>query len=100
NVSSPGGMGQESSLSMRGADKKYIKTLFNGIDISDPTSTQVQTPYQNLLVGGVGSVEVLKGSQSTLYGSDAIAGVIGISTLAGIEPGIHQEISGEAGSFN
>ena len=99
-VASPGGMGQESSLSMRGADKKYIKTLFNGIDISDPTSTQVQTPYQNLLVGGVGSVEVLKGSQSTLYGSDAIAGVIGISTLAGIEPGIHQEISGEAGSFN
>jgi vitamin B12 transporter len=99
NVSSPGGMGQESSLSLRGADKKYIKTLFNGIDISDPTSTQVQTPYQNLLIGGIGSVEVLKGSQSTLYGSDAIAGVIGISTLTGIEPGIHQEISGEGGSF-
>jgi vitamin B12 transporter len=97
-VASPGGLGQESSLSMRGADKKYIKTLFNGIDISDPTSTQVQTPYQNLLIGGIGSVEVLKGSQSTLYGSDAIAGVIGISTLTGIEPGIHQEISGEAGS--
>jgi vitamin B12 transporter len=99
NVSSPGGMGQESSLSLRGADKKYIKTLFNGIDISDPTSTQVQTPYQNLLIGGIGSVEVLKGSQSTLYGSDAIAGVIGISTLTGIEPGIHQEISAEGGSF-
>lgn len=99
NVASPGGMGQEASVSIRGADKKYIKTEFDGIDISDPTSTQVQTPYQNLLVGGVGQIEVLKGSQSTLYGSDAIAGVIGISTLAGIEPGIHQQISGEAGSF-
>ncbi len=98
-VSSPGGTGQESSLSIRGADKKYVKTLFNGIDISDPTSTQVQTPYQNLLIGGIGQVEVLKGSQSTLYGSDAIAGVIGVSTLAGIAPGLHQEVSGEAGSF-
>lgn len=98
-VALPGGTGQESSLSMRGADKKYVKTLFNGIDISDPTSTQVQTPYQNLLAGGIGQIEVLKGSQSTLYGSDAIAGVIGISTLDGIRSGVHHEIGAEAGSF-
>jgi vitamin B12 transporter len=99
-VASPGGDGQEASVSMRGADKKYIKTLFNGIDISDPSSTQVQTSYQNLLAGGVTSIEVLKGSQSTLYGSDAVAGVIGISTIDGIEQGIHHEITGEYGSRN
>lgn len=99
NVASPGGMGQEGSLSVRGADKKYVKTLFNGIDISDPTSTQVQTPYQNLLTGGVTDIELLKGSQSTLYGADAVAGVLDISTLDGIEPGIHQEVSGEGGSY-
>jgi vitamin B12 transporter len=99
NVSTPGGAGQEASLSIRGADKKYIKTLFNGIDISDPTSTQVQTPYQNLLAGGIDNIEILKGSQSTLYGSDAIAGVIGISTLGGIPLGVHQRISVEGGSF-
>ena len=99
NVASPGGMGQEGSLSVRGADKKYVKTLFNGIDISDPTSTQVQTPYQNLLTGGVTDIELLKGSQSTLYGADAVAGVLDISTLDGIAPGIHQEVSGEGGSY-
>ena len=98
-VASPGGTGQEASVSMRGADKKYIKTLFNGIDISDPTSTQVQTSYQNLLAGGITAIEVLKGSQSTLYGSDAIAGVIGISTLADIAPGVHHDVMLEGGSF-
>ena len=98
-VASPGGAGQEASVSVRGADKKYVKTLFNGIDISDPTSTQVQTSYQHLLSGGVTAIEVLKGSQSTLYGSDAVAGVIGISTLGDIEPGVHHDLMVEGGSF-
>jgi vitamin B12 transporter len=98
-VSPPGGSGQETSLTMRGADKKYVKTLFNGIDISDPTATQVQTAWEHLLIGGVANVEVLKGSQSTLYGSDAVAGVVGISTLGDIEPGLHHHIALEGGSF-
>jgi vitamin B12 transporter len=98
-VSPPGGRGQETSLSVRGADKKYVKTLFNGIDISDPTATQVQTPYEHLLSGGITGIEVLKGSQGTLYGADAVAGVIGISTLGAIEPGVHHDVSIEGGSF-
>lgn len=98
-VATPGGIGQEASVSIRGADKKYIKTLFNGIDISDPTSTQVQTSYQHLLVGGIAGIEVLKGSQSTLYGSDAVAGVIGINTLGAVEQGIRHDVLIEGGSF-
>jgi vitamin B12 transporter len=98
-VSSPGGPGSEGSLAIRGAARRYIKTLYNGIDIADPTSTQVQTSYQHLLAGNIDSIEVLKGSQSTLYGSDAIAGVISISTLGGIEPGIRHVVYGEGGSF-
>lgn len=97
-VSAPGGAGQETSLSVRGADKKYVKTLFNGIDISDPTATQVQTSWEHLTAGGVAGIEVLKGSQSTLYGSDAVAGVIGISTLGGIDLGVHHDVMVEGGS--
>jgi vitamin B12 transporter len=97
-VSPPGSGGQETSLTVRGADKKYVKTLFNGIDISDPTATQVQTSWEHLIAGGVAGVEVLKGSQSTLYGSDAVAGVIGISTLGGVDLGVHHEVSIEGGS--
>ncbi|WP_295806058.1 TonB-dependent siderophore receptor [uncultured Nitratireductor sp.] len=97
-LSSPGGAGAEGSLSIRGAPRRYVKTLYNGIDISDPTNTQVQTSYQYLLSGGLQSIEVLKGSQSTLYGSDAIAGVISLSTLSDIEPGIAHIVQGEGGS--
>lgn len=97
-ITSPGGPGTEASLSVRGLPRRYVKTLFNGIDISDPTSTQVQTSYQYLLADNVGSLEVLKGSQSTLYGSDAIAGVISVSTLGGVEPGVKHLVGVEAGS--
>lgn len=97
-ITSPGGPGTESSLAIRGAPKRYVKTLYNGIDISDPTSTRVQTSYQYLLSGGLDSIEVLRGSQSTLYGSDAIAGVISLSTLGDMEPGVTHLLSGEGGS--
>jgi vitamin B12 transporter len=98
-ISTPGGPGGEGSLSVRGAPRRYVKTLYNGIDISDPTSPQVQTSYQYLLSSGIDTIEVLKGSQSTLYGSDAIAGVIGLSTLGEVEPGVTHLLQGEGGSF-
>ena len=97
-VSAPGGLGQETSLSARGADKKYVKTLFNGIDISDPTATQVQTSWEHLTAGGISGIELLNVSQSTLLGSYAVAGLIGISTLGGIELGTHHDVTIEGGS--
>lgn len=98
-VTSTGGVGAEGSLAIRGAARRYVKTLYNGIDISDPSNTQVQTSYQYLLADGLESIEVLKGSQSTLYGSDAIAGVVSVSTLGGIELGVRHLLHAEGGSF-
>ncbi|KFB09646.1 TonB-dependent receptor plug domain-containing protein [Nitratireductor basaltis] len=97
-VASQGGAGKETSLSLRGADKKYIKTLLNGLDISDVSATQTQTSYEYLLVGGIRNIEVLKGSQSTLYGSDAVAGVISLSTLNNEAIGTSHRVGLEAGS--
>ena len=98
-INSGGGIGSDGGLAVRGMPRRYVKTLYNGIDIADPTQTQVQTSYQYLLTGGADSIEVLKGSQSTLYGSDAIAGVIGISTLGGIELGVRHALDAEVGYF-
>jgi len=97
-IGSPGGVGQEGSLSIRGAPRRYVKTLFNGIDIGDPTAPNVQTSYQYLLASNLDSIEVLKGSQGTLYGSDAIAGVIGLSTLGDIPLGVSHLFHAEGGS--
>lgn len=99
-VSANGGNGgQETGLFVRGADKKYVKTLVNGIDVSDPSATQVQPALESMTSGNVTGIELLKGSQSTLYGSDAVAGVLAVSTLDGIEQGLHHDIFGEVGSF-
>ncbi|WP_188721391.1 TonB-dependent receptor plug domain-containing protein [Nitratireductor aestuarii] len=98
-LATPGGAGTETSLSLRGAPRRYVKTLYNGIDLADITAPQVQTSYQYLLTGGITSMEVLRGSQSTLYGSDAIAGVISVDTLGDIRPGITHIIGAEGGSF-
>jgi vitamin B12 transporter len=94
-----GGLGTSSNLYIRGLAGRYVKTLYNGIDVSDVTGTQVQTQYQYLATGGVTGIEVLKGSQSTLYGSNAIAGVVDITTLGEIESGARHTVETEGGSF-
>lgn len=99
-VSNAGGYGGTASVRMRGLSDRYIKTLYNGIDISDASGTQVQTPYEHLMIGGVSGIEVLKGSQSTLYGSNAIAGLVDISTAPTLEEGVRHTIEAEGGSFS
>ncbi|MBB6010895.1 vitamin B12 transporter [Aquamicrobium lusatiense] len=98
-VARNGGLGGTTGLFVRGLGSGYVKTLYNGIDISDPTGTQVLTHYQYLLTGGISNVDVLKGSQSTLYGSSAIAGLVNISTLGQPDSGVHHTVEAEGGSF-
>lgn len=98
-VASSGGVGTATGVFMRGLGGGYIKTLYNGIDVSDITGTQVLTQYQYLQTGGVAGIEVLKGSQGTLYGSSAIAGVVDITTFGQIGDGVSHTVHVEGGSF-
>lgn len=100
NISSSGGLGTLSTFTMRGLPGQYTKTFIDGIDISDVTNTSVRAQYDQFLAGDIDRVEVLQGSQGALYGADAIAGVIDISTLGTPEKGIHQRMYGEGGSHN
>lgn len=99
-VNTRGTIGTQAGLLIRGASQNYLGATIDGIDVTDPSNTQVAFDFGQLMTAGIGRVEVLKGSQSALYGAGAVGGVVSIETLRPTKDGLHQEISAEAGSFN
>ncbi|MGE4247861.1 MAG: TonB-dependent receptor plug domain-containing protein [Parvibaculaceae bacterium] len=92
--------GTTSTISIRGAFQRYVTVLIDGIDISDPTGAQVAAQLDQLLVRDVERIEVLKGSQSTLYGGDAVGGVISITTKGAEKNGLSLRFGGEYGAHD
>jgi Outer membrane cobalamin receptor protein len=95
-MSRNGVTGASTTLRIRGLSSDYIGVRVNGIDVTDASSPKVGYDFGGFLSYGVSSIEVLKGSQSALYGSEAIAGVVSIDTLSG-ERGLSATV--EAGSY-
>jgi len=100
NVTSNGGLGGLGTIQVRGLPSRYVGVRINGIDVSDPSGTQNQFDFGGLTASGVDRVEVLKGSQSAIFGSEAIAGVVNITTFQPTELGISGQVQAEAGSFD
>ncbi|NOX41899.1 MAG: TonB-dependent receptor [Alphaproteobacteria bacterium] len=100
-LSANGGLGANTTLRVRGLDGKYIKVLVDGIDVTDPSSTQTQFDWGGLTTSQISRIEVLKGSSSSIYGSRAIAGVVNITTDQRTrKPGTTVSGFVEGGSFN
>lgn len=97
--SANGGVGSNTTLRIRGLDTSYIGVRVNGIDVTDPSSTQTGFNFGGLTAAGLGRVEILKGSQSAIYGSEAIAGVVDITTARPRGLGFSADLNLEAGSF-
>lgn len=75
-----GGVGQPTSVFIRGAESDQTVVLIDGVQLNDPASTGGGFDFQNLMTGDFSRVEILRGAQSTLYGSQAIGGVVNITT--------------------
>lgn len=75
--------GKDKSVYLRGSRTAYTVILINGIPVNDPTGIGGAFDLRMLPVDQVERIEILKGAQSTLYGSDAVAGVINIITRNG-----------------
>jgi vitamin B12 transporter len=98
NVIQTGGAGGATSIFMRGANSNHVKILVDGIDVNDPSTPGDTFDLEHLLLADVDRVEVLRGPQSGLYGSDAIGGAIYIVTKTGSGP-LAASATLEGGSF-
>ena len=72
--------GKDKSLYLRGAGVDHTLITIDGVPVYDPSGIGSNFDIRNLSIDQIERIEILKGSQSTLYGSDAIAGVINIIT--------------------
>lgn len=82
-VSENGGPGHLSTVFIRGAEARHTLVLIDGIRVGDPSSTGGEFDFSNLVATDIDRIEILRGPQSALYGSDAIGGVINIITRKG-----------------
>ena len=76
-----GGYGKDTNLYMRGTNSDHVLVLIDGIKAGSVTSGT--TPFQFIPIDQVERVEIIRGPQSSLYGSEAIGGVIQIFTRKG-----------------
>lgn len=93
-----GGPGSQTSIFMRGTDSDHTLLMIDGIQVHDVSSPNGAAVLSHLMVDSIERIEVVRGPQSTLYGSDAIGGVINIITKKGSGPP-QITFSVEGGSF-
>ncbi|MCR8546504.1 TonB-dependent receptor [Salipiger sp. P9] len=99
-VSGNGGPGQSTQLRIRGLPTQYAPVYINGIEATDASADKTSFNFGNILAGGITRAEVVKGSQSALYGSDAIAGIIALDLAKAPEtPGQEGRAAAEVGAY-
>ena len=100
-MSRTGGLGAVTNIRIRGAETGQAVVILNGVKLNDLSAPGGGYNFANMFTGDVSQIEVLKGPQSTLYGSDAMGGVVSINTKHSLaEDGVAVNAYGEFGSYD
>ncbi|SCZ13128.1 TonB-dependent receptor plug domain-containing protein [Microvirga guangxiensis] len=100
-----GGAGTTTTVRIRGAEASQTLVLIDGIRVNDPSTDSGEFDFSNLAAIDIERIEVLRGPQSAIYGSDAMGGVINIITRkgqgaprfsVGLEGGSYGTVAGRA----
>ena len=91
NYYSSGGYGTFSAIQLRGLPKRYSTIYIDGVKMSDPSAISNDYYIDDILKNQVERIEILRGNQSSIYGSGAMGGTINIVTKKG-KPGFHKEV--------
>ncbi len=94
-----GGTGKLATVFLRGANPGQTLVLIDGVEMNNPGDVSNAFDFSNLQASDIERIEILRGPQSTLYGSDALAGVISIFTRKGSQ-GLNTTAHLEGGSYN
>ena len=95
-----GPLGTNGKLQVRGVPAEYLPVIIDGIEVSDAAAPKSYYDIGGQITSGIGRVELLRGTQSALYGSRALAGVLSLQSLRPTEDGLHHHFEIEAGSFD
>lgn len=98
-ISQAGGLGGVASLYIRGAEPNFATVLIDGVQVNDPNNTRGGSyDFTTLNVAEFDKIEIVRGPQSAIYGSDALAGVVNfISNPAQASAATLHLLSGESG---
>ncbi len=93
-------LGTNQTVYTRGASSANTLILLDGVPLYDPSGITNEFDLNNFALDNIERIEILKGSQSTLYGSDAVAGVINIISKKGEKKPFNLNVDLSAGSYD
>nr|WP_326521313.1 TonB-dependent receptor [Parerythrobacter aestuarii] len=79
-ISRNGGVGSFTGVRVRGGEAEQLLVLVDGVRVGDPASPAGGFDFGNILPGTIAQIDLLRGSNSTVWGSDAVAGVLAVKT--------------------